>query len=115
MLNNNQISYMAQKSDIFETAYVTGNYENLHLLEQGIVFKSLFGEQTANEVYNQYTQLINEGIEKMILKCNCKHCFQDERYGASMRVHNKAIKASTSDQHAYRCTVCSKVQMVKVK
>lgn len=40
---------------------------------------------------------------KMILKCNCKNKFQDEKYGKGMRVHNK-MKEETKK---YRCTVCS--------
>jgi hypothetical protein len=35
-----------------------------------------------------------------IQSCDCKHKFQDERYGKGMRVHNV-----TSDGGA-RCTVC---------
>ena len=38
----------------------------------------------------------------MIIKCNCVHEFQDERYGLGMRVHNATAKDST-----YRCTVCA--------
>lgn len=38
----------------------------------------------------------------MIIKCNCVHEFQDERYGLGMRVHNATAKGST-----YRCTVCA--------
>ena len=36
-----------------------------------------------------------------ILRCNCNHKFQDEKYGAQMRVHNFAAKDKN-----WRCTVC---------
>ena len=36
-----------------------------------------------------------------IIKCNCKHEFQDGRYGVGNRVHNYAAKNSV-----WRCTVC---------
>ena len=35
----------------------------------------------------------------MILRCNCRHEFQDERYGPYMRLHTEGLKV-------YRCTVC---------
>jgi len=43
----------------------------------------------------------------MILKCNCKHDYQDKRYGPSRRVHNTCTKGGKT---AYRCTVCSDVK-----
>ncbi len=39
-----------------------------------------------------------------IMKCYCKHEFQDSRYGKQNRVYNK-----TKDDGIYRCTVCGKV------
>lgn len=41
----------------------------------------------------------------MILTCNnnCKHEFQDKKYGKGNRVHNPTRKNSGS---VYRCTVC---------
>lgn len=39
-----------------------------------------------------------------ILKCTCKHEFQDKTYGKDMRVHNR-----TKDGKA-RCTVCNQVK-----
>ena len=36
----------------------------------------------------------------MILKCSCKHAYQDKRYGPGKRVHNKCRTGK------YRCTVC---------
>lgn len=38
----------------------------------------------------------------IIMKCSCKHEFQDKQYGPGMRVHN----VSESKKEAY-CTVCS--------
>ncbi len=40
-----------------------------------------------------------------VLPCDCKHPFQDERYGKGNRVHNFAGKG---DKKAWKCTVCSK-------
>lgn len=46
-------------------------------------------------------------METRILKCTCKHEFQDERYGKGKRVHNKKkpVAAGISE---WECTVCSK-------
>lgn len=38
----------------------------------------------------------------MIHKCNCKHEYQDEKYGPGMRVHVATTKDGT-----WRCTVCN--------
>lgn len=43
-----------------------------------------------------------------ILKCECKHDYQDKRYGCGMRVHNALAPAKGSQQ--WRCTVCEKVR-----
>lgn len=37
----------------------------------------------------------------MILKCNCKHGWQDQRYGRGNRVHNQC-----KDRSKASCTVC---------
>lgn len=37
-----------------------------------------------------------------IKSCTCKNDYQDQKYGKSMRVHNKYIK----DGGGFRCTVC---------
>jgi hypothetical protein len=42
----------------------------------------------------------------MILYCTCSHKFQDERYGASKRVHNPTKQSPPQ----YRCTVCNRVK-----
>ena len=41
-------------------------------------------------------------MECAILKCNCKHEYQDQTYGKGKRVCNP-----TKDKNEYRCTVCS--------
>ena len=41
----------------------------------------------------------------MIIKCGCKHPYQDEVYGQGNRVANPMVKEKT-----YRCTVCLKEQ-----
>ena len=43
----------------------------------------------------------------MILKCSCKHTYQDKHYGPGKRVHNKCIKDRVVK---YRCTVCGNVK-----
>jgi hypothetical protein len=42
---------------------------------------------------------------KMILRCTCKHEYQDKLYGKGMRVHNYAPKGYQG-KAGYRCTVC---------
>ncbi len=41
----------------------------------------------------------------MILRCSCKHEFQDERYGRGMRVHNPCSDKGPRSGQA-TCTVC---------
>lgn len=43
-------------------------------------------------------------------KCDCQHAYQDEKYGAGVRVMNK-----TKPERMYRCTVCSKQHEIKEK
>jgi len=45
-----------------------------------------------------------------IQKCNCKHQFQDERYGAGNRVYTKR-----KDGTAAACTVCGNTKTASVK
>ena len=40
----------------------------------------------------------------VILRCNCIHSYQDEKYGLFMRVMNRKQK------DGFRCTVCGKVR-----
>lgn len=39
-----------------------------------------------------------------ILKCNCKHVYQDSKLGEGMRWHN--ISKPNSEDPKPRCTVC---------
>jgi hypothetical protein len=41
----------------------------------------------------------------MIIKCNCKHAYQDATYGAGMRAHNPIVKEPKGNH--WRCTVCN--------
>ena len=43
-----------------------------------------------------------------IIKCDCSHEYQNEKYGKSMRVGNEC-KVGLKVGH--RCTVCSKVHV----
>jgi len=45
----------------------------------------------------------------VILKCSCRHKFQDARYGEGMRVHNFARKGHNGAA-GWRCTVCGDVK-----
>ena len=47
----------------------------------------------------------------MILRCSCKHEFQDERYGRGMRVHNPCSDGGPKHGQA-RCTVCGAYRYV---
>jgi hypothetical protein len=40
-----------------------------------------------------------------IIKCTCKNQYQDEKYGAGMRVCNSTVDPG---KNGYRCTVCGK-------
>jgi hypothetical protein len=40
-----------------------------------------------------------------ILRCDCKHSFQDRQYGPGMRVHNYCHSDKNKDT-PWRCTVC---------
>jgi hypothetical protein len=42
----------------------------------------------------------------VIAPCNCKHEYQDEKYGRGMRVWNE--KVAKGKVCGKRCTVCSK-------
>lgn len=44
----------------------------------------------------------------MIAKCNCKHTFQDQRYGKGKRVFNRS--GAKGKDNEYRCTVCGLTQ-----
>ena len=44
-----------------------------------------------------------------IKKCDCKHEYQDKRYGKNNRVHNELAKKPNSTAE-YRCTVCGRVK-----
>lgn len=45
----------------------------------------------------------------MILKCTCKHEYQDRRYGPMLRVHNALLRDKGEAQY-YRCTICKTVR-----
>ena len=46
-----------------------------------------------------------EEMATKVLKCDCKHDYQDRRYGQQVRLHNSTSK---TDRAAWRCTVCDK-------
>jgi len=47
-------------------------------------------------------------MDTIILKCDCKSPYQDEKYGSGNRVHN-----IRKDVRTCRCTVCKKEKSVK--
>lgn len=44
-----------------------------------------------------------------VIRCNCKHDFQDTKYGPGMRLMNPTSKQADAKggPTVYRCTVCS--------
>lgn len=42
----------------------------------------------------------------MIKKCDCKHDYQNKRYGKGNRIHNEITKKENVNN--WRCTVCGK-------
>ena len=46
----------------------------------------------------------NSTMKPKIVKCDCKHDYQDKKHGKGQRVANHAPKSK-----AYRCTVCGKL------
>jgi len=40
--------------------------------------------------------------------CNCKHEYQDEKYGKGKRVFNRMLRKKGEGAYFWRCTVCSK-------
>jgi hypothetical protein len=44
-----------------------------------------------------------------IMACNCKHAFQNERYGIGQRVFNSMV---SDNSFMYRCTVCKNEKKV---
>ena len=53
------------------------------------------------EHYNYGYELAFGGA--MILPCNCKHVWQDNKYGKGNRVHTEA---TGNKSHKYTCSVC---------
>jgi hypothetical protein len=48
-------------------------------------------------------------MDTKIRKCDCKHEYQDRKYGPEMRVHNPCRSIGKKDEKTkYRCTVCGK-------
>jgi hypothetical protein len=43
----------------------------------------------------------------MILRCDCKHEFQDKEYGPGRRLHN-LMGHKEGQSRKYRCAVCGK-------
>lgn len=41
-----------------------------------------------------------------LVKCNCRHAFQDNEYGEGQRLANRCKQSTGASQ--YRCTVCDK-------
>lgn len=48
-----------------------------------------------------------------VLKCNCKHNYQDKRYGKGKRVMNYSSKSSSTSMRTYRCTVCESLTQLR--
>lgn len=52
-----------------------------------------------------------------VLPCNCRHEYQDEKYGAGNRVHNYSPGSSKkgSPQPTWVCTVCGDRKTIEKK
>ncbi len=44
--------------------------------------------------------------------CNCKHEFQDSKYGNNVRIANKTAKEHVNGTVDVRCTICNKLHVV---
>lgn len=44
----------------------------------------------------------------VVKPCSCRHDYQDDAYGAGLRVHNQVVVKSGPPQH--RCTVCGSIK-----
>jgi hypothetical protein len=62
--------------------------------------------QVCQESYFQHIIQQYKGDNKMLIKCTCKHEFQDKRYGKTVRVYNQKV-----DRTTYKCTVCGREQI----
>ena len=49
--------------------------------------------------------------ESKVMRCDCSHAFQDSRYGAGKRVHNRTSGTTPS----WRCTSCGTENRTDVK
>jgi hypothetical protein len=48
-------------------------------------------------------------IAKNLIKCTCKHEYQDQKYGPGMRIWTP-VKTPKDRPQIKRCTVCNKEQ-----
>ena len=48
-----------------------------------------------------------------VIRCNCKHEFQDKTYGEGMRVH--ILKQKDAQQGNWACTVCGLINQHHVR
>lgn len=44
----------------------------------------------------------------MIIRCSCKHTYQDKKYGKNRRVANRCGIKGSGGKSTFRCTVCLK-------
>jgi len=49
--------------------------------------------------------------KQMIVRCKCKHEYQDKKYGKGNRVHNEC-SSRIKGQKIVRCTVCGNTKQV---
>lgn len=48
-----------------------------------------------------------------ILKCNCTHAWQDNRYGYGRRVHNEG--KAVGNMRVFHCVVCNREKTLPTK
>ena len=55
-------------------------------------------------------------METILLQCECKHDYQDEKYGKNQRVHNLYVgETAKATMKVWRCTVCNTKRVKGVK
>lgn len=48
------------------------------------------------------------GVTTELIRCDCEHSYQDQKYGYKLRVHNRGPVGAKGGSPKKRCTVCGK-------
>ena len=63
------------------------------------------GSEDKSSILYVTPKQLEKPMKTKIMTCNCKHEYQDERYGKNKRVFN-AGSVGTGTKITYKCTVC---------